>query len=183
MGSIFEKHNIPHINSNFITIHVRRCKAWTRQDVQNPLNRIKLLGNNGSSGNATLDAVRTKLDKERVLSDVCVPSVLSFILLLSYLAQADLLGSAQYRAIDAVAAVHLKQSIFDTRAGNNVVSPRELDCVNNAIRNYMHWVEDVRCLSSFMKYGWFQAALVTPPMLELANGTFSQRYKYDRYVS
>jgi len=46
----------------------------------------------------------------------------------------------------------------------------------------MTWVEDVQCLSSYMKDGWFQGALVTPPMLELANGAFIQRYKYDSGV-
>ena len=113
----------------------------------------------------------------RSFSSAVYPTVLS------YLAQADLLGSAQYRAIDAVAAVRLKQSIFDTSAGPNVVLPRELDALNRALTNYINWVEDVRNQSSFMKDGWFQAALVTPPMLELVNGACNPRYKCDRYVS
>jgi hypothetical protein len=101
----------------------------------------------------------------------------------SYLAQADLLGTAQYRAIDAVAAVHLEQSIFDMSAGTNVVSVQELDALNHAITNYINWAEAVRRQSSFMKDGWFQGALVMPPMLELVNGRSNPHYKCDRYVS
>jgi hypothetical protein len=114
----------------------------------------------------------------RSLSSVFYPT------LLSYLAQADLLGSAQYRAIDAVATDSLAQPIFDMSAGRpNVVSMLELDASNHAITNYINWVEAVQRQSSFMKDGWFQAALVTPPMLELVDGTSNPRYKCDRYVS
>ena len=81
VDSVFEKHNMPHINSNLITIHVRKYKSWSQKDVENTQNNIKLLWTNGSSHNTTLDAVRAKLDNKRVLSDVCVPSVLPFILL------------------------------------------------------------------------------------------------------
>jgi len=105
------------------------------------------------------------LDKKRVLSD------------------ADLLGSAQYRAIDAVATDSLAQPIFDMSAGSpNVVSMLELDASNHAITNYINWVEAVQRQSSFMKDGWFQAALVTPPMLELVDGTSNPRYKCDSGV-
>jgi hypothetical protein len=77
VGSIFKRHNIPYIDSNFITIYVGKYKTWSKQDVENPRNHIELLWNNGSTPNPTLEAVRTKLDKKRALSDVCVPSVLS----------------------------------------------------------------------------------------------------------
>ena len=103
--------------------------------------------------------------------------------LLSYLAQTDLRDSAQYQAINAVATATLSQSIFDESAGSpNVVSMLELDALNHAITNYINWVEAVQRQSSFMKDGWFQAALVTPPMLELVGGTSNPRYKCDRYV-
>ena len=181
---VFRKYAMPHIASEFITIHVGKYQTWSQGDVENPQNNIKLLWKNGSSSNATLDAVRTKLDKMRVLSDVCVASVLSFIpTLLSYLVQADLLGGAQYRVIDVIATEHGQPSIFDTSAGTNVVSKRELGAFSHAITNYADWVEDVQPLSSFMKDGWFQAALVTPPMLELAKERTNPSHKYDRYVS
>lgn len=177
MGSIFSEHGISHVNSNFITIHVRKYKTWSKEDVEDPRNRIKLLYNDGSTPNATLNAVRTKLDKKRVLSDVCVLSILSFVLL-SHLAQPDLLGSLQYQAIDA-----MKGQLFDTGQGFNMVSPGELDA-HAAVANYMRWVDKARSLSSFLKDGWFASALVTPPMLEVVDSiaTSPQKYKFNRYV-
>jgi len=75
-------------------------------------------------------------------------------------------------------------SIFDTNAGINIVSADELDAYNNAVGNYLNWVDKVRDLSSFLKDGWFTSALVTPPMFEVVdhNRRFRQEYKFNRYV-
>jgi hypothetical protein len=112
------------------------------------------------------------------------PSSVFYPTLLSYLAQGHLLGSAQYQAINSIANARLGEPIFDVRAGGpNVVSEQELDASNHAMTNYINWAKVVSDQSSFMKDGWFQAALVTPPMLELVNGTSNPRYKCDRHVS
>jgi len=44
-----------------------------------------------------------------------------------------------------------------------MISKRERDAFNNAVRNYMNWVESIRALSSSLKDGWFKSALVSPP--------------------
>ena len=94
---------MPHITHKFITIHVEQHNRWKESDVRDFNNRIELLWDDHgcSLPNPTLDGVRSKSEKKRVLSDVGVLSILSF-LLLRRLAQPDLLGSPQYRAIDAV---------------------------------------------------------------------------------
>ena len=57
-----------------------------------------------------------------------------------HLAQPDLLGSPQYRAINTVKD---QPSVFDTNSGTNVVSMRELDAHNHAVANYMNWVDKI----------------------------------------
>jgi hypothetical protein len=79
----------------------------------------------------------------------------------------------------------VKGQLFDRSAGINVVSMYELDAHNNAVTNYMNWVQKVRDLSSFLKDGWFTSALVMPPMFEVvySNEAFTQEYMFNRYVS
>ena len=176
---IFTLHGFQYITSHFITIHVEQYNIWKESDVRDPKNRIELLWvPGGRRSNHTLDDIRSKLDKKRVLSDVCVLSILSFVLL-SHLAQPDLLRKPQYEAINAV-----KDQLFDTGQGTNIVSDHELDAHNNAVANYMNWVDKIRSLSSFLKDGWFTNALVTPPMLEVvdSNEPSRQEYKFNRYV-
>jgi len=73
--------------------------------------------------------------------------------------------------------------IFDASGENNMVSTRELDAHNHAVRNYMNWVDIIRGLSSSLKEGWFRSALVAPPMLEVVRTESTQEYKFNRYVS
>jgi len=180
VDSIFMSYNIPHTTSKFITIRVERYNTWQENDVHLPQNRIKLLwdDNGPSIPNPTLDGVRSKLEKKRVLSHVGVLSILSFVLL-RHLAQPDLLGSPQYRAMNAV-----KDSVFDTSTAPNIVSKRELDAHNHAVANYINWVDKIQSLSTYLKAGWFTSALVTPRMFEVidSNETFAQKYKVNRYV-
>ena len=66
-----------------------------------------------------------------------------------------------------------------------MVSKREVDAFNNAVRNYMNWVESVTALLSSLKDGWFKSALVNPPMLELVDSCrgLKQGYSFNRYLS
>jgi len=123
---------------NDITVHVSDMKTWAKDDIPSPLNcSVKL--REDDSPDTHLDDVRSKLDGKRVLSD------------------AALLGDTQYQSI--------AHAVFDIQATpeSNMVSKCELDAFNNAVRNYMNWVESVRALPSSLKDGWFKSALVNPP--------------------
>jgi hypothetical protein len=103
------------------------------------------------------------------------------LVVLTHSAQTALLKSPQYPAITAVRG---QPPIFDRSAGIYIVSKRELDPHNNAVANYMNWVEKVQNVSSFLKDVWFTNALVAPPMFEAVdnNKRFRQEYKFNRYA-
>ena len=63
---------------NDITVHVRDIKTWTEGDISNRLNCIVKLWEDNSP-DAHLDDVRSKLDKKRILSDVCVRLLASLL--------------------------------------------------------------------------------------------------------
>ena len=102
------------------------------------------------------------------------------MILLKSSPQAELLADTQYQSIAIDTA-----AVFDVQAspGSNMVSRREVDAFNNAVRNYMNWVESVKALSSSLKDGWFKSALVNPPMLELVNSCrgLKQGYSFNGY--
>jgi hypothetical protein len=73
VNHIFRFYQIQHVESNVITIHVGNYKTWTSNDVVDPRICVKLLWDDDEpTANPTLDAVQSKLDKKRVLSDVGV---------------------------------------------------------------------------------------------------------------
>lgn len=65
-----------------------------------------------------------------------------------------------------------------------MVSKREVDAFNNAVRNYTNWVESIKALSSSLKDGWFTSALVNPAMLELVGSSrgLKQGYSFNGYL-
>ena len=103
------------------------------------------------------------------------------MILLNHPPQTTLLGDAQYQSIALDTG-----AVFDVQAGteSNMVSKAEVDAFNNAVRNYINWVESVRDLSSSLKDGWFKSALVNPPMLELAASCrdLEQGYSFNGYL-
>jgi len=76
VNDVFTNYGFPHIDSQFITIHVKNYTTWTEKDVRNSQNCIKLLWNakdDRPKPNDTLDSVRRKLDKKRVLNVGVLP--------------------------------------------------------------------------------------------------------------
>jgi len=84
-----------------------------------------------------------------------------------------------------IQAENHEDSIFHTSTEpDNMVSKRELDAHNHALRNYMNCVNTVKIESSFLRDGWFTGALVVPPMTEVVDSNqFTQKYKFTRHVS